>query len=308
MSVRGKRNSVKGRLHLSAPYIENFKNWLRDSGYKTTTIEELVRLLACWAEWAHAAGFALDTIVAGFDASAAVFKGSRTGNAVLNAGALFIRCLQYRGLVPRPQTSAPPTETWPIIGAFRAWMRSHRGITESSLETYQTTLVGLLEALGDRPETFTAQAIRAFVLERARPHGLARAKSIAVATRAFLRFLVATGQCPAGCEYAVPGFASWRLTSVPGFLGPEEIERVIAACASERRLRDKAVTLLLARLGLRASEVANIEFGHIDRRNGRIAVAGKTRREEWLPLTQDVGDAVIGYIERARLSRRRGCS
>jgi Phage integrase family len=91
-----------------------------------------------------------------------------------------------------------------------------------------------------------------------------RAKSIAVAPGAFLRFLVATGRCPAGREYAVPGFASWRLTSVPGFLTAEEIERVIAACASEHRLRDKAVVLLLARLGLRASEVANLDLYQID--------------------------------------------
>ena len=298
--VGGKRKSVKQRLHLTSPYIEDFKSWLRDSGYKTTTIEELVRLLACWAEWIHAGGFMLDTILAGFDASTVVFKGSRTGNAALNAGALFIRHLQDRALVPRPRASAPPAEVWPILGGFRAWMRSHRGIAESSLDTYQTILVDLLQALGDDAQAYTPQAIRAFVLERARPHGLARTKSVAVATRAFLQFLVATGRCPAGREYAVPGFAGWQLTSVPDFLGPEEIERVIAACADESRLRDRAVILLLARLGLRASEAANIEFGHIDWRNGRIAVAGKMRREEWLPLTQEVGDAVIAYIERAR--------
>ena len=298
--IRKKRQSVRARLYLAAPYIEDFKSWLRDRGYKTTTIEEVVRLLACWTDWAHAADFTLDTIVAVHEASIAVFKGSSTGNAVLNAGALFIRYLQDRSLVSLSRTSAPPTELWPILGAFHDWMRTHRGIAESSLDTYRTILVDFLQALGDDAQAYTPQAIRAFVLERAKPHGQARAKSIAVATRAFLRFLVATGQCPAGREYAVPGFASWQLTSVPDFLGPEEIERVIAACAGESRLRDRAVILLLARLGLRASEVANIEFGHIDWRNGRIAIAGKTRREEWLPLTQEVGDAVIAYIGRSR--------
>jgi len=179
-------------------------------------------------------------------------------------------------------------------------MCSHRGLAKSSLDTYQTILLALLDALGDDPRAFTAQAIRDFVLTRARPHGLSRAKSIATATRTFLRYLVATGQCPAGREYAVPGFAGWQLTSVPEFLGSNDIERIIAACQGERRLRDKAVILLLARLGLRASEVANLEFGHIDWKNGRLAIAGKSRREEWLPLTQEVGDALIAYIERAR--------
>jgi site-specific recombinase XerD len=298
---RGMRKSVAGRLHMAAPHVEDFKNWLRAGGYKETTIEELVRLLACWTDWAGTGGFTVDTVLEAFEASRIAFTGTRNGRAVLNAGALFIRHLQGRGIVMRVEGRLPQKkEEWPILDAFRAWMRSHRGIADSSLDTYETIIVDLLRALGDDAHAYTPQALRAFVLDRARPHGLARAKSVAVAARAFLRFLVATGRCPAGREYAVPGFASWRLTSVPGFLSPEEIKRVIAACAGERRLRDRAVVLLLARLGLRASEAANLEFRHIDWKNGRLAVSGKSRRAEWLPLTQEVGDALIAYIERGR--------
>ena len=59
-------------------------------------------------------------------------------------------------------------------------------------------------------------------------------------------------------------------------------------------------SLLLARLGLRASEVANLKAYRYRLQNGRLAVAGKSRREEWLPLTQEVGDAIITYVEQAR--------
>jgi integrase/recombinase XerD len=111
---------------------------------------------------------------------------------------------------------------------------------------------------------------------------------------------VATGQCPVGRDYAVPGFANWQLASVPRFLAADDIARAIAACEGEGRLRDKAIVLLLARLGLRASEVADLKLADVDWRNGRIIVAGKSRREERLPLTQEVGDAMIAYIERAR--------
>jgi site-specific recombinase XerD len=58
--------------------------------------------------------------------------------------------------------------------------------------------------------------------------------------------------------------------------------------------------LLLARLGLRASEVAGLKVTDIDWGNGRFAIAGKSRREEWLPLPQQVGDAIIAYVEQAR--------
>jgi site-specific recombinase XerC len=130
-------------------------------------------------------------------------------------------------------------------------MRGQRGVTDSTLDTYQTSLVDLLKILGDDPKAFTAQAVRAFVLERAKPHSRGRAKTIATSTRAFLRYLVATGQCPAGRDYAVPRFANWQLTSVPRFLVAEDVARVVAACEGESRLRDRAIVLLLARLGLR---------------------------------------------------------
>jgi integrase/recombinase XerD len=297
---RGIRKSVKGRLHMAAPHVAEFKIWLRDGGYRETTIEELVRLLACWTDWAAAAGFTIDTVSPAFGASGAAFGEGRNKREILNSAALFIRYLQDRGVVPRSQTPMPARKVRPILDEFRTWMRSHRGLANSSLDTYQTTLLDLLDALGDDAQAYTPYAIRAFVLERARPHGLTRAKSIAVATRAFLRFLVAIGRCPPGREYAVPGFACWRLASVPGFLAPADIERILAACAGESRLRDKAVVLLLARLGLRASEVANLDLHQIDWRDGRLAVAGKSRRAEWLPLTQEIGDAMLAYIERGR--------
>ncbi|WP_271623407.1 tyrosine-type recombinase/integrase [Bradyrhizobium sp. CCBAU 11430] len=161
-------------------------------------------------------------------------------------------------------------------------------------------LVDLLKAVGDDSKAFADHAVRAFVLERAKPHSRGRAKTIATSTRAFLRFLVATGQCPAGRDYAVPRFANWQLASVPRFLAANDIERTIAACEGKSRLRDRTIVLLLARLGLRASEVANLKLTDIDWRNGRLAITGKSRREAWLPLTQEVGDAIIVYLEQAR--------
>jgi integrase/recombinase XerD len=138
------------------------------------------------------------------------------------------------------------------------------------------------------------------MLERAKRYKVGRLKNYAVAIRGFLRFLVATGQCPVGREYALPAIANWQLAAVPRYLVAEDVERAMAACDGERRIRDRAIVLLLARLGLRASEVANLEITDIDWRNGRLAVCGKSKRAEWLPLTREVGDAIVAYLERAR--------
>jgi integrase len=289
-----------GRLRWAAPHAEDFKGWLREKGYREPTIVEVVRLLAVWTAWIHANGFARRRIVAAFTASAATCRGGRTARAPRGAAGLFLRYLRDRELIPPPATLPSATERWPLLGAFEQWMREHRGIAESTLGSWQPIVVDLLMAVGDDPSAFTAEAVRAFVLERGRPHGRGRAKTIAVAIRAFLRFLVATGRCPPGREHAVPTFANWQLTSVPCFLPPEDIARVIDACGGEDRLRDRAIVLLLARLGLRASEVANLKLGDIDWSNGRLAICGKSRRAEWLPLTQEVGDAIVAYLERSR--------
>src|SRR5262249_35780897 len=147
---------------------------------------------------------------------------------------------------------------------------------------------------------YTAEALRTLMLERAKRYKVGRLKTYVVAIRGFLRFLVATGECPVGREYALPAVANWQLAAIPRYLVAEDVEPAIAACDGERRLRDGAIVLVLARLGLRASEVAHLEIADVDWRNGRLAVCGKSRRAEWLPLTQEVGDAIVTYLERAK--------
>jgi site-specific recombinase XerD len=181
-------------------------------------------------------------------------------------------------------------------------MQQQRGLRESSLDYYQRVLIDLLQALGDAPLSYTAAQVRDFVIQRAMSHGISQAKSIASAVRAFLRFLAATGRCPVGLDHAVPSYASWKLSTVPRFLEPADVQRVLDACVAEdaRGLRDRAVLLLLARLGLRAGEVAGLTFRDLDWDNARIALCGKARRQEWLPLPQDVGDAILRYLQQGR--------
>jgi integrase/recombinase XerD len=292
----------------AADHVDHFADWLRCRGYRPRCIEDLLRALAGWTDWMCVAGFTAHDVLAAFSACQAELETQSSvryrrgiNRLTLTAASAYIRFLQAQGVVPPPVVSPAPSDRWPMLGAFRSWMRRHRGLTESTLDVYQGILVGLCEKLGDDPGRYTAEALRAFVLERARPHGIWRAKSIVVAVRALLRFLGATGQSPSGMEHAIPGFASWQLSSIPRFLVPEDVERVIGSCADHANgLRDRAVILLLARLGLRASEVARLIFADIDWGNGRIAVCGKGRRHEWLPLPQEVGTAIRLYLRNSR--------
>jgi integrase len=101
--------------------------------------------------------------------------------------------------------------------------------------------------------------------------------------------------------HAIPGFASWQLSTVPRFLVAEDVERVIDSCPVDGNgPRDKAVLLLLARLGLRAGEVARLRFDDIDWVQGLLTVSGKARRQDKLPLSQEVGDALLLYLRQNR--------
>jgi len=194
-------NSVESRLHFAKPHVDGYEEWLREHGYKPSTIEENVRLLAGWTDWMHTAGFAFDNILDGLAASAAVFKGNKSIRAYIGAGRLFIRYLEDRGTLPRSSSPPSPAEQWPILGAFRTWARQQRGIAHSTLDLWQRPIIDLLRTLGEDPEAYTAAALRTFMLERAKRYKVGRLKTYAVAIRGFLRFLVATGQCPVGRDW-----------------------------------------------------------------------------------------------------------
>jgi site-specific recombinase XerD len=160
----------------------------------------------------------------------------------------------------------------------------------------------LLKTVEDDPRTFDAENLRKFVLERSQHWGWASVKHCTTALRMFLRFLIAEGKCAAGLDGAIPVLAHWRLSSLPRHLQSEEVERIINACnpTSPVGRRDRAIVLLLARLGLRAGDIVQLRLGDIDWKGARIHVCGKGRHQTWLPLTQEVGQAVAAYLQDGR--------
>ena len=110
------------------------------------------------------------------------------------------------------------------------------------------------------------------------------------------------GQCKPGLNHAVPNIPNWKLSSLPRYLEPEVVERVIAACdiGKPHGVRDQAVLLLLARLGLRAGDIVSMRLDDFDWDAGTLKANGKSHKEIALPLVQDAGDAVLRYLENAR--------
>jgi integrase/recombinase XerD len=125
---------------------------------------------------------------------------------------------------------------------------------------------------------------------------------LATALRSFCHFLFLRGDTPVDLAISVPMVRTWRQSSLPALLSPEEVERVIAAThrTTFRGRRDHAVLLLLARLGLRAGEIVSLELGDLRWRSGEIVVHGKGGRVELLPLLPEIGEALALYLSEAR--------
>jgi site-specific recombinase XerD len=156
--------------------------------------------------------------------------------------------------------------------------------------------------LATGPRGWDADLVREVIVAETKRTSRAHVKTMAMALRGYLRFLSAHGFCKAGLEHAVPTIPEWRLSTLPRYIDAGQVERLIATCdlTTPTGLRDRAILLLLARLGLRAGDIVSLRLGDLDWQQATLSVRGKGRRETRLPLPQDAGDAVLAYLERAR--------
>lgn len=186
-----------------------------------------------------------------------------------------------------------------LITSFRHWLDQHRGVSQSTQRKYCRGAANLLSNLGDNVTGYTAQNLREFLLNCARKQGPGASKVLITALRMFLRYLASQGKCKAGLERAIPTLAGWRLASLPVYLQASEIQKIMHACdtTTPMGVRDRAIILLLARLGLRAGDVAALRLSNIDWYDGSIVVSGKGGREVRLPLPQEVGNAILKYLK-----------
>jgi site-specific recombinase XerD len=110
------------------------------------------------------------------------------------------------------------------------------------------------------------------------------------------------GQLAPALIAAVPTVPQWRLSALPRYLPEPDVERVISSCnnTTPHGIRNRAVLLLLSRLGLRAGDIVAMRLQDIDWHAATVKLSGKGRVEHRLPLPQEVGDALSAYLETAR--------
>ena len=211
----------------------------------------------------------------------------------------FLQFLRDAGVATAPSSGSPPAT---LVTEYGAWMRYRRGLAESTIGQALPVVQALLDVAGANPADFEAVSIRTFVLYYVEQHAPASAGCITSIVRCFLRYLVMHGECSTDLIAAVPRVPTWRLARLPRYLADEDVERIIEACnrTSPMARRDRAMGLLLARLGLRAHEVIGLQLDDFDWAQGRLRVMGKGGRVARMPLPQDTGDASLSYLKTER--------
>lgn len=298
--------SVPLKFHL---HFDAFATYLREAGYSADSLRRYLRAAAHLCQWAELHGL----LVASLDESAlGRFKRhierckcprKRRGKSwdSLRGAVLFVVHLRERGIVAAAPVD-PSSRYGEASERFGQWLARHRGLTTITILGYQKYLCPFLSALGEDPAAYGPARIRDFVIQHLAKRGRDEAKHTVTAIRSYLRYLVAEGRVTAVLADCVPTVPQWRLSSLPRYLEFADMERVIASCdlSTSIGLRDRAVLLLLGRLGVRSRDIIEMRVTDADWERGTLLVRGKSRREAMLPLPQDVGDALLAYLSKGR--------
>lgn len=313
--IRWKQTHLARVLSTPAgPYLDGFTTELRDLGFGRWKLRGRVVGAAHFSLWGAKKRLrALEQIdedaIEGFRRHLRAcrclrpFQHSSHGDVCAVAGAhALIQYLRRKSVITSAQPSPAIKEQPALVRGFNEWMRHERGLKATTLRGYSQVIREALDALGSEPSRYTAQELRAFVLKQSMHASRSHAKLVTTALRAFLRYLIAEGWCRAGMDDAIPTVAIWRLAALPRYLPAADVDRVIGACDETTAvgLRDRAVLLLLARLGLRAGDIRAMRMSDLDWRQGSVRVSGKGHVEVRLPVTQEVGAAVLRYLRFGR--------
>lgn len=290
-------------------YIPGFAQWTREEGYAFSSRRRKVYLAACFSRWLGQQAASVRDVS---PEHAARYQRSRARPVQIRRGdAATLR--QLFGFLHRqgvlPEKKLPPSRLTPIeqiVQAFEGYLRKERSLSEVSVVRYLPFVRKFLAGrFGDGPVKLSclcAGDVVRFVRHQAPRLHLKTAKLLTSALRSFLHYVRYRGEITQDLAAAVPTVANWSMPSIPRAIPADAARQLLASINRHTATgrRDYAILLLLARLGLRASEVVRLELEDIDWNAGSLTVPGKGGQRSVLPLPADVGSAIATYLWHGR--------
>ncbi len=297
---------VLGPLALHA---DGVRSELSRLGYALGTVENHIRVMAHLSQWMADEGvepseLSQDRVEQFFAVLKEQWKRPPTAQT-LGPKLGWLRACHFV-----PQLTSTPQET-PLdvlLERYHDWLVEDRGLAFSTVRRYEAIARRFLQerltvtGRSTGVEGLCGTDVTDFLLEGCSRLAVRSAKHLVNDLRSLLRFLFLEGLTPTALATAVPPVAGWRDTGLPAMLAASDVRALLDSC--DRRhptgLRDFAILTLLARLGLRAAEVADLELGSVAWRAGEIVIRGKGHRVDCLPLPVDVGEALAAYLADGR--------
>jgi site-specific recombinase XerD len=215
----------------------------------------------------------------------------------------FLEHLRRHKLIKPCTSNVSKSACSDLQSRYADFLLNDKGLAEKTILVYTSLVSDFLKNMEKRRgiralRLLDAGTLRAFILERARDRSRESVRLLAISLRSFLRFLHAQGEIRNDLTAAIPTVRKGTQPGIPKKLTPDEVDRVLKAPdrTTPTGRRDYAILLLLARLGLRSSEILSLELGDIRWRTGEILIRGKGGRQDLLPLPHDVGTAIARYL------------
>jgi site-specific recombinase XerD len=205
-----------------------------------------------------------------------------------------------------PAVLPPLTSHDRIFNEFDAYLRTERGLAPKSIVRHLPIIRRFLNEVcpagdDDLAKIGQEEVIR-YIERHAQDWSPRTGKAMCWSLRAFLRYLHHRGLNPRALAGCVPSMRRWKLASLPTFLPAAQVQKALDGCerATAMGRRDYAILMMLAKLGLRADEVATLTLDDIDWRASEMLVRAKGRQRARMPIPPDVGAAVVAYLRNGR--------
>jgi site-specific recombinase XerD len=301
--VRRLRSGILGA------HLDSFAEHLATSGYAPATARSKLTLVGQLDQWMVRRRCGLgdlnDELVARFLRGRPGVGGVQRGQpATLHQ---FLGHVRARGVVPSPVPVRDETPLGSLQHQYERYLVLERGLAPATVTGYgEVARKFLVDQFGEGPmnvRDIDLLAITTFVVRQTPAMSPRCAQFMGTALRSLFQFLLQRGAIDRDLAGCVPRISDWRLATIPKYLSPDEVERLLEGCDRETAVgrRDHAILLLLARLGLRAGEIVALELDDIHWRAGEMTVRSSKRLPQGrLPLPREVGEALATYIRRDR--------
>jgi integrase/recombinase XerD len=298
-----------GRVSIAGPlagFADGFHGELERLGYSRFTAEEQLRLMAQLSRWLEDGRLGVGGLTAARAQEFLAFRRAcgHSHRCSPRALAPVLRFLRGLGVAPPAPPATVATATDRLLAAFEVYLLGDRGLVEVTVVGYRRVatlfLAGRFPDGELRLEQLRAADVSAFMIGQSAGRSAGSLSTTVTGLRALLRFLFVRGYTPLSLAAAVPA-AAQRRPDVTPTLSAEEVGRMLASCDRRTAIgrRDCAILTVLARLGLRAGEVAALQLQDINWRAGELVVHGKGSHGR-LPLPVDVGRALTDYLQHRR--------